>query len=108
MRRSRAFSTFARLAVSPVSREFSFRRSNVRHLMLRHHVVAAVEAEKFHIYPVSTIDEGIEILTGLPAGSRDANGNFPFGSINQRVEVRLVQLAEKRVSLGRSSSDVKE
>ncbi|NBO63809.1 MAG: ATP-binding protein [Acidobacteria bacterium] len=82
--------------------------SNVRHLMLRHDVVAAVEAEKFHIYPVSTIDEGIEILTGLPAGSRDANGNFPFGSINQRVEVRLVQLAEKRVSLGRSSADVKE
>lgn len=76
--------------------------ANVKHLMLRHDVVAAVAAGQFHIHPVSTIDEGIEILTGLPAGSRDADGHFPYGSINQRVEVRLIELAEKRISFGRS------
>ena len=76
--------------------------ANVKHLMLRHDVVAAVAAGQFHIHPVSTIDEGIEILTGLPAGSRDAEGHFPYGSINQRVEVRLIELAEKRISFGRS------
>ena len=76
--------------------------ANVKHLMLRHDVVEAVAAGQFHIHPVSTIDEGIEILTGLPAGSRDAEGHFPYGSINQRVEVRLIELAEKRISFGRS------
>lgn len=82
--------------------------SNVRHLMLRRDVVAAVAAGRFHIHPVSTIDEGLEILTGLPAGARDANGSFPVGSINQRVEVRLIELAEKRISLARSSESEKE
>ncbi|MFN6201366.1 MAG: Lon protease family protein [Acidobacteriota bacterium] len=76
--------------------------ANVKHLMLRHDVIGAVAAGQFHIHPVSTIDEGIEILTGLPAGSRDADGHFPYGSINQRVEVRLIELAEKRISFGRS------
>jgi len=82
--------------------------SNVRHLMLRHDVVAAVAAGRFHVHAVSTIDEGIEILTGLPAGSRDANGNFPEGSVNQRVEAHLIALAEKRISLGRSAEGQKE
>ncbi len=77
---------------------------NSRHLMLRHDVVAAVAAGQFHIHPVSTIDEGIEILTGLPAGSRDLQGHFPYGSINQRVEVRLIELAEKRISFGSGQS----
>ncbi|MEY4168303.1 MAG: hypothetical protein RIR52_2127 [Acidobacteriota bacterium] len=82
--------------------------SNVRHLMLRHDVIAAVAAGRFHVHAVSTIDEGIEILTGLPAGSRDANGNFPEGSVNQRVEAHLIALAEKRISLGRSAEGQKE
>jgi lon-related putative ATP-dependent protease len=68
--------------------------SNVRHLMLRHEVVEAVRDGKFHIYPVRTVDEGIELLTGLSAGERDADGLFPEGSINQRVEYRLISLAE--------------
>ncbi len=71
--------------------------SNVKHLMLRHDVVEAVRNEKFHIYSVETIDQGIEILTGMPAGERDAAGNFPLDSINGRVEARLVALAEKRI-----------
>lgn len=69
--------------------------ANVKHLMLRRDVVEAVAQEKFHIYPVSTVDQGIELLTGLPAGERDENGLFPDGSINQRVEVKLLILAEE-------------
>jgi lon-related putative ATP-dependent protease len=70
--------------------------SNVRHLMLRRDVVEAVEAGKFHVYPIETIDQGIEILTGVEAGDRDAADNFSEGSINHRVEGRLIELAEKR------------
>jgi predicted ATP-dependent protease len=58
-------------------------------------VVEAATAGKFRIYPVETIDQGLEILTGLPVGERDENGNYPEGSINQRVEARLAALAEK-------------
>jgi predicted ATP-dependent protease len=70
--------------------------SNVQHLMLRRDVVEAVEAGQFHIYPMHTVDEAIELLTGIPAGERDAEGNFPEGSMNQLVEARLVELAEKQ------------
>jgi lon-related putative ATP-dependent protease len=70
--------------------------SNVQHLMLRRDVVEAGEAGQFHIYPMRTVDEAIELLTGIPAGERDAEGNFPEGSINQLVEARLVELAEKQ------------
>ena len=69
--------------------------ANVKHLMLRADVVAAVRAAQFHIYPVRTIDEGIEILTGIPAGALDAQGHYPDGSINQRVVARLQDLAQK-------------
>jgi len=73
-------------------------KSNVRHLMLRQDVVEAARAGKFHIYPVETIDQGIEILTGVPAGERGADGKFPESSVNQKVEARLMQLAEKRIA----------
>ena len=75
-------------------------RSNVKHLMLREDVVAAVEAGKFAIYPIATIDEGIETLTGVPAGERDSKGRFPKGSINAQVESRLVELADARRHFG--------
>jgi lon-related putative ATP-dependent protease len=70
--------------------------SNVHHLMLRHDVVDAVRAGKFQIHAVETIDQGIEILTGVPAGVRDASGKFPAGTVNAKVEGRLIELAEKR------------
>ena len=76
--------------------------------MLRSDVVEAVAAGQFRIFPVGSIDQGIEILTGLPAGDRDVEGKFPFGSINQRVEVRLIELAEKRISFGQSSGNERE
>ena len=78
-------------------------RSNVRHLMLRPDIVDAVSQGKFAIHAVATIDEGLELLTGMPAGERDAEGKFPIGSVNQRVEVRLIELAEKRISFGQST-----
>jgi lon-related putative ATP-dependent protease len=71
-------------------------QSNVKHLMLRKDVVEAVAAGKFNIFGVETIDEGIEILTGIPSGQRDDAGNFTEGTVNQRVEARLVNLAEQR------------
>ena len=77
--------------------------SNVRHLMLRHDVVKAVADGKFHIYPVETIDQGIEILTGAPAGERDGAGHFPEGTVNHRVEARLIELAEERRAFGQSA-----
>jgi lon-related putative ATP-dependent protease len=69
--------------------------SNIRNLMLKEEVVKAVKAKKFHIYPVNTIDEGIEVLTGLPAGKRLEDGSFEPGSVNDRVEKCLTTLAEK-------------
>jgi lon-related putative ATP-dependent protease len=69
--------------------------SNVRNLMLKDDVVEAVEKGKFHIYPVKTIDEGIEVLTGLKAGRRLKDGSFEPDSINNRVQKRLTSLAEK-------------
>ena len=69
-------------------------RANVRHLMLRQDVVESVRRGEFHVYAVSTIDEGIEILTGVPAGARGEDGLFPEGTVNRRVEDRLRRFAE--------------
>jgi lon-related putative ATP-dependent protease len=71
-------------------------RDNVPHLMLRDDVVAAAAAGQFHIYPIASIDEAIVLVTGIPAGERDAAGAFPAGSVNERVEARLRALAHTR------------
>jgi len=70
--------------------------SNVQHLMLRRDVVEAAEAGRFHVYPMQTIDQAIELLTGVPAGERDEEGNFATGSVNQLVKARLIELSEKQ------------
>jgi lon-related putative ATP-dependent protease len=70
--------------------------ANPRHLMLRQEVIDAAAAGKFHIYAVETIDDGIEILTGLAAGRRNEHGKFPEHSINQKVEQRLIELPSRR------------
>jgi hypothetical protein len=64
--------------------------------MLRDDIIEAVEQDQFHVYPVETINQGIEILTGMPAGERDEEGNYPEGSVNAIVEQRLVEMAKKR------------
>lgn len=78
--------------------------SNVKHLMLRRNVIEAVEANQFHVYPVGTIDQGIELLTGIEAGARDSGGEFPEGSINHRVKARLIDFAEKRRAFAADST----
>ena len=70
--------------------------ANVQHLMLDKEVVSACREGRFHIFSVGTIDEGMQILTGMPAGARSTDGTFPEGSINRKVEDRLVEFAETR------------
>jgi lon-related putative ATP-dependent protease len=75
--------------------------SNVQHLMLRQDVVEAVEKGEFHVYPVKTVDEGIELLTGVPAGEPDESGSYPEETLNGMVERRLAELGKKlRRTLG--------
>ncbi len=75
-------------------------QANVRDLMLREDIIDAVEAGKFSVYAVDTIDQGLEVLTGLRAGTRNRRGQFPRGSVNWRVEDRIRHYAEKRKFFG--------
>ena len=68
--------------------------SNVQNLMLKEEIVEAAVAGKFAIYPVRTIDEGIEFLTGVAAGERQPGGSFPEGTVNYLVDKRLREMAE--------------
>jgi len=67
---------------------------NAQNLMLRKEVVDSVSEGKFHIYPIKTIDEGIEILTGIKAGKKQKNGTFPEGTVNDLVDQELQRLAK--------------
>lgn len=67
---------------------------NVKNLMLRDDVVQAAEAGTFHIWSVHRIDEGIEILTGVPAGDQQVDGTYPEGTVNFLVQKRLIELNE--------------
>src|SRR6185436_16155438 len=77
-------------------------RTNVHNLMLRRDIVEAVAAGKFFVYAVATIDEGIEILTGISAGERNGEGSYPEGSINYRVEQKLRQFTEQQKKIAAS------
>lgn len=68
--------------------------SNVKNLMLKNDVVDAIKSGQFHIFPVSTIDEGIEVLTGVKAGVLGKDDKYPAGTINRLVQDRLVSMAE--------------
>jgi predicted ATP-dependent protease len=70
-------------------------RANLPHLVLRDDVADAVGRGEFHLYAVDTAAQGIEILTGLPAGERDDSGRFPAASVFGRVERRIIEIAEK-------------
>lgn len=65
---------------------------NLRNLMLRDDVVDAIREGKFHVYAIKTIDEGLEILTGIPAGERQADGSYPIDTVNHQVRKRLLEL----------------
>jgi len=79
--------------------------SNLRNLMLRPDVVEAVKEGKFHIYAVGTINEGMEVLTGIPAGERDARGCYPEHSVNGLVEKKLLHYAEQLRRMSQSRKD---
>ena len=69
-------------------------RDNLKHLALHDDVSGAVEAGRFHIYGVSTVDEGIEVLTGIPAGERQEDGTYLDGTVHHFVEGRLREMAQ--------------
>jgi predicted ATP-dependent protease len=77
--------------------------ANVKHLMLRHDVVAAAKAGNFRIYAVENVDQAITLLTGLPAGEANAKGVYPEGSVNRRVAARLAELTEIRKSFAKQA-----
>ena len=66
---------------------------NIRNLMLDQEVVDAVKEGKFHIWAVSTVEEGIEILTGVPAGEKQPDGSFPENTVYRKVDDRLKKIA---------------
>ena len=67
--------------------------SNIQHLMLRQDVVEAVDAKQFHIFPIESVDQGIELLTGIEAGTSLEDGSYPEGSLNRMVAERLEKFA---------------
>ncbi len=78
--------------------------SNIKHLMLRPDVVAASRKRKFKIYAVETVKQGIEVLTGVPAGERDRKGEFPNGTVFARVEAKLREYASTRKQFGENTT----
>jgi len=81
--------------------------SNVKHLMLRPDVVEAAEKGLFHVWPIETVDQAVEILTGLPAGQRGEDGAFPEGSVNRRADDRLAEFAKKARAFGKAAASNK-
>ncbi len=69
-------------------------KANIQNLMLADEVVEAVHADMFHIYAIETVDEGIELLTGVSAGQRQERGTYPHGTINAFVDETLLQMAK--------------
>ncbi len=82
--------------------------SNVKHLMLREEVRQAVADKKFHVYPIETVDEAVELLMAMPAGERDRQGIFPPNTVNARVEQRLLELLELRRKYGTNEEAKRE
>ncbi|KPK30039.1 MAG: hypothetical protein AMJ66_09875 [Betaproteobacteria bacterium SG8_40] len=79
-------------------------KANVRHLMLREDVVEAARAGRFHVFAVSNVDEAIELLTGVPAGLPDDQGNIPEGSINHLVASQVADMSARRQSFNRPAT----
>ncbi len=76
--------------------------TNTSHIMLREDIVEAVQAGRFHLYSIHSIDEGIELLTGVPAGQLDADGCYPDGSVNALVNQRITDFAQRLRDFGRA------
>jgi lon-related putative ATP-dependent protease len=84
-------------------------KSNVRNLTLKNKVIDAVKKGKFHIYPISTIDEGMEILTGVEAGKRGKDGSFAENTVNDKVQNKLIYFMKEQTKLRKESeTEVKD
>jgi lon-related putative ATP-dependent protease len=79
-------------------------RANVKHLMLRSDVVEAVREGRFHVYPMDTVDQALELLSGVPAGEAAPDGTYPEASFNGRVARELEGMAERLRAFARSSN----
>jgi predicted ATP-dependent protease len=80
-------------------------KQNVKTLMVREDVVESVRKGEFHIYPVGSIDEGIEILSGRPAGERQEDGSYPEGTVNHLVDEQLRDLAMRLKAFGKKEGE---
>lgn len=78
---------------------------NIENLALRKDTVKAVKEKKFHIYSVKTIDEGIEILTGVKAGKIQKDGTYQKGSVNYLVNQKLLDLTMKMKQFGEKKKE---
>jgi lon-related putative ATP-dependent protease len=81
---------------------------NLRNLMLREEVNEAIKQGKFHVYAVGSVDEGIEILTGIEVGQKKEDGTYPEGSINYRVDEKLKEMAAKLRQFAAPPADEKK
>lgn len=77
---------------------------NKKNLMLRRDIIQAVELNRFHIYAIETVEEGMELLTGLNMGTTDKEGRYPDDSVNYKITQQLDQLAEKRKAFAAKSN----
>ncbi len=80
-------------------------KSNVQHLMLREDVIEACTSDQFAVYPISTVDDGIALMTGRTAGDRQPDGKFATGTLNRLVEDKLAAFAQTRRNFGQSNMD---
>ncbi len=69
-------------------------RRNIKHLMLKKDVINAIKEGRFSIYPIDSVEEGLEILTGMSAGALQEDGTYPEGTINHLVVKRLTEISE--------------
>ena len=82
--------------------------ANVRNLMLKKEVIDAVKDGRFHVYAVSSVEDGIEILTGVPAGKPDMDGRYPDGSVYNKVQQKLKQYLERSLRFKKEFQDINE
>jgi len=83
-------------------------KSNVQHLMLNEEIVEAVKQGRFHVYPVATVDEGIEILTGVKAGELKGDGTYEPGTVHYKADNRLDEMARAIARFSGSAAATKK
>ena len=83
-------------------------KANTKNLMVKREVIQAVKQKKFHIYQVATVEQGIEILTGVPAGKPDKDGNYPRGSVYGAVQSKLRHYLESLQKIKKEYGEIED